>query len=83
MYRPVATSAEMHHRRMERGVEAILACLALWLPGSTVEISPRSSDDGAGTFRIVWGDVRLRATVTWSSVVKRKVASQKRVETRC
>jgi hypothetical protein len=59
MYQPVATSAETHHRRMERGVEAIQACLEVWLPGAKVKISQRSSDEGAGAFRIMRGDEKL------------------------
>jgi hypothetical protein len=59
VYQSVATSAETHHRRMERGVEAIQACLEVWLPGSTVEAAQRSSDGGASTFRILWGDGTL------------------------
>jgi hypothetical protein len=59
VYRPVATSAKTHHRRMERSAEAIQTCLEVWLPGSTVETAQRSSDEGAGTFRILWGDEKL------------------------
>lgn len=59
MYQPVATSAETHHRRMARGVEAIRACLGVWLPGSTVETAQRSRDDGVGTFKILWGNETL------------------------
>lgn len=53
MHQTVTTPAEAHDRRMERGVEAIQACLEIWFPGSTVEAVQQSSDECAGTFWIL------------------------------
>ena len=59
MHQSMAASPEAHHRRLERSVEAIEACLGVWFPGSAVEIAQRSSDEGASTFRILWGNEML------------------------
>lgn len=53
---PEAVSTEGHHRRIERGVEAIRVYLGVWLPGSAVEIAKRSRDERASTFRIILWD---------------------------
>lgn len=59
MYQRIAESTETHHKRMERGVEAIRAYLGISLPGGVVEITQRSRDERAGTFRILWGNEML------------------------
>lgn len=57
-------STEVHHRKIERGVEAISVCLGVWLPGSTVEVAKRSSDERASTFRILWDNETLTLWVS-------------------
>lgn len=57
-------ATEGHHRRIERGVEAIRAYLGISLPGSDVEIAKRSSDERASTFRILWDNETLTLWVS-------------------
>lgn len=37
-------------------MEAIQACLEIWLPGSAIETMQRGREDSAGTFRILWAN---------------------------